>query len=147
MPNKEFLETYPLYKKFRTYFTGPTSLCMLPKPAINMFCNNCNSVQTYNMINEYNELDDTGNATASGNILRAQYICSACKPIVFEMDKKIEFFLRFDVDIDDKDSEMSHQKLIVEKVGQYPPWSIEIDKGLKKELGQYEKLFRKGLIC
>lgn len=34
-----------------------------------------------------------------------------------------------------------------EKVGQYLSWLPDIDKGLKKELGKYEKLYRKSQIC
>ena len=54
MANKEFLEEYPLYKKFiATNFYDWTSLADLPKPAIHMYCWRCDSDQTFNMANEY----------------------------------------------------------------------------------------------
>jgi hypothetical protein len=61
MPNKEFLENYPLYKKFRSQWDreGFESLqktyTNLPQPAIHMHCDVCESEQTFNMVNEYYE--------------------------------------------------------------------------------------------
>ncbi len=35
----------------------------------------------------------------------------------------------------------------VEKIGQYPPWDISIEKELKQVLGKYEKYYKNGKIC
>lgn len=47
MPNKEFLENYSLYRKYRV--TVPHHLNDFLSPAINMECSKCNSAQTFNM--------------------------------------------------------------------------------------------------
>ena len=52
MPDSEFLETYPLYRKFRTDI-GYLYLKDISKPPIRMHCPNCNCLQTFNMGNEY----------------------------------------------------------------------------------------------
>lgn len=41
----------------------------------------------------------------------------------------------------------SEDLAFVEKVGQYPPWRIKIDRALAKTLGKWKSLFKKGLAC
>jgi hypothetical protein len=36
---------------------------------------------------------------------------------------------------------------MIEKVGQYPPWSIEPDAHVKEAVGEHLHLYKKGLIC
>ena len=80
MANKKFLEEYPLYKKFLTdEFYDWTRLDNLPKPAIHMYCWKCDSDQTFNMTNEYHEVDYYSNDNPVGKTLRARYLCSACQ--------------------------------------------------------------------
>ena len=86
MPNKEFLEKQPLYRKFEISCENDAYhdefLFSLPKPAINIFCRTCNSNQTFNMVNDYWELEDDGrNAKALGTIVRAHYKCSSCNKV------------------------------------------------------------------
>lgn len=53
MPNKDFLENTPLYKKYK--IAVPTYLNDFPSPAINMECPKCKSIQTLNMFGRYLE--------------------------------------------------------------------------------------------
>jgi len=46
MPNREFLEEYPLYRKFKMDL--PEVETQLEKPAIHMHCPVCGSEQTFN---------------------------------------------------------------------------------------------------
>ena len=77
MPNKEFLEQYPLYRKFEIEVPG--TLDKLAKVAVNMPCPNCKSSQTFTMTNEYFELFNYGNPPSEGVCTRAQYLCAHCR--------------------------------------------------------------------
>src|SRR3989344_3033369 len=70
MPVKKFLEEYPLYKKFITDFRSFHDLNDLPKPAIHMTCGFCNSDQTFNMSNEYYEVDYNSNTRIPNIVVR-----------------------------------------------------------------------------
>lgn len=141
MPNKKFLEEYPLYRKFKTnqswyrqYHSG-VKADKLEKPAIKMFCAVCGSDQTFNMFNEYYE--EYVNEIVNGRIRDLRYRCASCHKsqriflVVFHTKKK------------DKDQD----SLVLEKVGQYPAWSIEMDKELEEMLGEHAEYYRRGLIC
>jgi len=43
--------------------------------------------------------------------------------------------------------EINHIKPGIRKIGQYPPWSISLEKSLGKFLGEHSKLMKNGLIC
>ena len=51
MPDKEFLEEYPLYRKFKTVI--PARLNGIAKVRINMSCPICKTNQTFAMTSEY----------------------------------------------------------------------------------------------
>jgi len=53
MPNREFLEKYPLYRKFK--LDDASSEGVWGRPAIHMICHHCDSEQTFNMGNNYYE--------------------------------------------------------------------------------------------
>lgn len=146
MADKKFLEEYPLYKKFLTdAFSEYTSLDNLPKPAIHMYCWRCDSDQTFNMINEYHEVDYHSDANSSGKTLRARYLCSACQESIRL------FFIYFGTEkIKEKneDGEDVERKVMsLTKVGQNPSWSIEMDKELEKLLDDHTDFYKRGLIC
>jgi hypothetical protein len=128
MPIAEFLETYPLYRKFPMEL--PPYCNRLPQPTIHMHCSTCKSEQTFQMANEY--FDRTGHplSQVSGMTCRVIYKCAACN--VAERD----FMLFFAVTND-----------YVMKVGQHPTWSIGLDKTLSKMLGTHVKYYKCGLVC
>lgn len=127
MPNAKFLETYPLYRKFRLDILY--SLRDIPKPAIKMKCDICGSPQTFNMSNEYYE-SYSYDTDPTGTVLRAVYLCAACK------EYERFFLLQFGED-----------NSYVMKVGQYPPWEIVPDKNLSALLGDHQDYYKKGLVC
>jgi hypothetical protein len=129
MPNKEFIELYPLYRKFRVQSLPPT-MDSLPKVRINMLCRNCKSRQTFAMTNEYWEVSRVVNTPLPGLISRILYGCTHCQS--FER----AFFVKFDPD----------GKWMM-KVGQFPAWEIEGDLNLERLLGKHSDYYSKGLIC
>ena len=54
MPNKEFLETFSLYRKFSTKLAS--TLDNVASPPINGLCANCDSMQTFRQNNNWYEL-------------------------------------------------------------------------------------------
>lgn len=146
MANKKFLEEYPLYRKFvTTDFYNWTPLKDLPKPAIHMYCWRCDSDQTFNMVNEYWEVDHSEDSNSVGKTLRVRYVCSACE------DSTRLFFIQFGTEkiiVKNKEGEDVEKTAIsLIKVGQNPPWSIEMDKELERLLGSHAEYYKKGLIC
>src|SRR5690554_3520710 len=128
MPNKEFLEEYSLFRKFTAKF--PSTLDDFPKPPINMKCENCGSVQTFNMTNEYYGLFGYSNYPAEDTKLRLVYECQSCRSFT----RQFQIYISPTLDY-------------CYKFGQYPEWEIKMDKNLAKTLGKHAKTFRKGLVC
>ncbi|MDP4010099.1 MAG: hypothetical protein Q8P53_03940 [Candidatus Shapirobacteria bacterium] len=154
MPNKKFLEEYPLYRRFdfeiekiwsTNYTTGGTRISQLPKPAINLECPICKSIQTFNMVNEYFDDSDLKKKYNSPAFVSFQlnYFCSCCKAFHYE------FFVDFGVTRKiDKDKNEIWTNGWVRKIGQKPEWSIEIDSQVQKFINEENiLLFKKGLIC
>lgn len=157
MPTKEFLEKAPLYKKYpaaealsidqRTIggvYSGHGSVdrigYTIAQPAINFICPICKSVQTYRMVDKY----DTFYYNSIDEIFHALYICNACG-----YDRR-DFYIKFskiEKNIE-KDGKTKTETITqMEKVGQYPAWSIELDKNLSEVLGSHADFYKKGLVC
>lgn len=62
------------------------------------------------------------------------YICASCR----------KFLRFFNLRIVRKSENRSME---IEKVGQYLPWDISINKNLQKVLGKFSENYKKGLIC
>jgi hypothetical protein len=150
MPNKLFLEEYPLYRKLEVniepvrpgmYGYLGTTLEKLPKPAINMYCYFCGSLQTFNMINNYWDDDKLSYASSGpiGHTFRLKYLCAGCGK------KLILFYVEFNQirKASGKDEAISYW---IRKVGQNPPWEVDIEKRLESILGSSSDLYKKGLI-
>jgi len=130
MPNKEFLEKTPLYKKFN--LTVQPELCNIPKPAIHMFCPVCDSEQTFSMTSDYRGGGKTfyHNARSEGEVVLAVYVCAGCSSFS-------RYFL----------IKISEDLSYVIKVGQWLSWDISMNKDLEKTLGKHTEIYKKGLIC
>jgi len=128
MPKKEFLEEYSLFRKLNT--TIPKTLDLLAKPSINMHCHKCESIQTFNMKNEYYRPFGYANVPSGNTNIQMIYICQSCK----EFNR--EFYAYISPNLD-----------YIYKYGQYPEWEIKMDKNLEKTLGKHSQTFRKGLVC
>jgi hypothetical protein len=129
MPHKEFLEQYPLYRKFKTS-SLPHTADNLPVVAIKMACPLCSSEQTFVMTNKYSENFGYDNCPISGQIFRLTYGCAHC----------LKFTRYFFIKVaDDRTSLM--------KVGQYPVWDVSTDPTIERMLDEHADYFKKGLIC
>jgi len=130
MPNKQFLEESNLYEKFHGRITNRFEPYKFP--TVNLFCETCNSEQTF-AIREYINTSgyvNVANPVSKGEVFTLHYLCAGCKKFVRVFSLKVSDNLDY-----------------IMKVGQYPGIDISIDKDIKKSLGKHIDLFRKGLIC
>lgn len=141
--NKQFLEKYPLYRKFtadvkwRSYQDGPEAR-QLPKPAINMSCSECNnSIQTFNMDNDYHR--NYANESIIGEVRELIYKCSSCENSLYH------YLVYFYSESLEEDSD--YDVLVMQKVRQIPAWSIEMDAEVGKMLGDHSEYYKNGLVC
>jgi len=129
MPNSEFLEKWPLYRKYPMEL--PQELGKLAKPPIHMECSICGSPQTLNMLNEYYIGGrESRQQPPHGLVICVEYLCEACREFS-------RFFLLW----------FDPNGAFVEKVGQYPSWDISIEPSLRKMLSQHAETYKNGLIC
>lgn len=127
MPNKEFLETYPLYRKFKMKI--PKDLAKISKPGVKTYCHNCRSIQTFVEYDWYS-YDNKDSSHLDEEIIGLAYVCGGC-------DASFQYYtIKLSYDLD-----------YIMKVGQYPPWDISTDKNFKKMLGKHEETYKKGLTC
>jgi hypothetical protein len=143
MAYKKFLEEFPLYKKFPTDFSIYQQVGRLPKPAIHMFCVTCSSDQTFNMLNDYAEVDYNDDRIVNEVIVRALYCCSACG--IYQRRFLIRFFHEDEHSEDETGATVTSKKVFMQKVGQYPGWSILMDPELEKLLGDHAEYYKRGL--
>jgi hypothetical protein len=129
VPYKEFLEEYPLYRKFKTP-SLPLTTAQLPVVRIKMACPRCSSEQTFLMTNKYYENCEYSNFPVGGLALRLKYVCAHCE----------EFARYFFVKVADDNKSIM-------KIGQYPGWDVSSDPNIERILGEHADYFRKGLIC
>jgi len=135
---KKFFEEFPLYKKLNLYEKSEIfsfSHLRLTYLYLNFFCKNCEYIQTYKVLERRD--NPWYFSLADSNIYRVTFYCTGC-----EEDVK-EFFIEF-----------TSQKtgvginVVLRKIGQLPPPSIDIDPYLEKILDSKNltELFKKGLI-
>ncbi|KKN34844.1 hypothetical protein LCGC14_0789480 [marine sediment metagenome] len=147
MPDAKFLEEYQLYRKFE--FRLPSYFREMKDVNINMFCPNCKEPRTFRFLHKYKHENKliirTGRLPPNrpvvpitpmspdlreNNIIQFNYICASC-----ENYNRI-FSLRVGKD-----------RKFIEKVGQYPPWDINIERDLKEILKNHSENYKKGKIC
>lgn len=136
MLTAEFFEKYPLYRKFKTE-PLPDDFQKVKIPAISLFCPVCQSQNTFtgklSLVGKYKNFDPTRHQllpNLADKIASAQYICASCQ-------NYSQFFqLYFDKSLS-----------VVIKTGQFPAWSVLVEKNLSTILGEHEDVYRRGLIC
>jgi hypothetical protein len=128
LPDKKFLETFPLYKVMPTQV--PQTIDKIPKPPISFHCDTCGSIQTYVVVNEYWEAFGYTNVPSHNNSLKASYLCVSCR------EHRRDFFIHISDDLQG-----------YKKIGQNPPWSISGDKNIEKMLGKHKQHLTRGMIC
>ena len=129
MPDKHFLETYPLYRRFRPA-SIPAEMYKIPETRINIECPVCKSLQTFKLQNEVFELAGWQNKNPKGEIFRFLYQCTHCE----------KHFQHFYIRVDDNNESYT-------KVGQHPAWQTQSDPEIERLLGDHSPLYKKGLIC
>lgn len=129
MPDKNFLEFYPLYRRFRPA-SIPAEMFRIPETRINIPCPICKSLQTFTLRNKVTELVDWQNQNPKGEVFRLLYGCTHCERHLQH------FYIRVD---DKKETYM--------KVGQYPAWQTQSDPEIERLLGDHASLYKKGLVC
>lgn len=144
MPDKSFLETYPLYRKYIL-----ENIDVIPKPPVHMYCGICKSKQTFTLSDKYEYerqkmrsslIVSAGHVPGAAQALRKLneedfierviYKCAACNI------GETTYLLKF-----------SPSDKSVQKAGQYPPWSINVEKSISDTLGDNVDIYKKGLIC
>lgn len=128
MPEKLFLETYPLYR-YTNLKMLYTSLLHFEKCAINMKCFECKSNQTFTMRNDYYRYKIDNDPSPNNKVLKLDYKCTHCE--------KFERFFTIHISADGKK---------VGKVGQFPPWEINLEKKIENILGNRSELYKMGII-
>lgn len=140
----KLFEEYPLYRKLHIklpkHYGGPPDphRQSLTFPAIHLICPVCKSENTFVVrsvdlgIRQKDQLPGYQQDPyfIGGKSAFVPYACSSCK------DYHQFYFLYFDIDLS-----------YVMKIGQYPAWSVAVEKNLAGVLGAYENMYHKGLIC
>lgn len=112
MPDRKFLQEFPLYRKFKMKL--PETLDEVPQPTIKMFCEKCGTEQTFRMTNEYYDeymmLHRHKNIGFQKISVKATYICVHCNEFIRD------FFMM-----------LSKDEGYVMKIGQFPAWSVSGD--------------------
>ena len=159
MPDAKFLEEYPLYRKFdfpiqRDITLIPITFNEFPEVNLNMYCPNCNNIRTFRFnykyihkkeeklfiinleeyfnikLNTFRAIKFSPPVLEENDIVNLNYICASC-----------ENYTRFFA------IKMGEGLKTIEKIGQFPPWSIKIEKNLKKLLKEYSEYYKKGKTC
>lgn len=145
MPDRELLESYPLYKEKNVDLpdTGPYGW---PAPPINVFCAACDSNQTHVMTNDYNQTDfrDPGARTIS-QVVRLAYRCAHCNTQMRYYLVRARIQRAPMVSFPGVPSVPSRPSVVhISKVGQFPPQGAEPEAALRARLGEELDWYRKG---
>lgn len=127
MPDAEFLETFPLYRK-RT-FSVPATMDGIQTVQINMHCGVCRSVRTFIQVNKFHDSFGYANHDSAGEVVQAKYLCVSCRTF------KRYFALQ-----------IAEDRKTITKVGQMPPWSIEVNADVSAMLGSHKEYLQRGMI-
>lgn len=128
MPNKEFLETYPLYRKFSSP-NLPERIQGFPKVQLNMSCSICKSNQTFVKTNDISENSGGGYSLCKGITFRMVYLCTHCQ----EFERL--FFITIGKEL----------KWLM-KVGQFPAWDTVAEPNIERLLGEHSNFYKKGIV-
>lgn len=140
MPDKTFLETFGLYRKFS--YSGSTVLIRLPSPSLQLYCAACKGERTwYEDIRQRLRIGPRPDSSdydvrepgqdIAGCHVGLRFLCAGCNKA------GVQFILRF----------ANETKTGVMKVGQSPPWSIDIPPDVRAALGGREEIYKRGSIC
>jgi hypothetical protein len=124
---QSFIEKEPLYKKLKAKL--PKHSLEMSLEVIFLKCHTCLAERPFHdKISRHSFITSIGPTVVSTGIRRYEFLCTGCNTERFECWVEIN-----------KESDW------VRKVGQAPPWSIDIPSELEKELGDDAKLYKKAL--
>jgi hypothetical protein len=150
--DREFLEKYPLHRPFP--FRSPLLVSDMEKVfrPIRRECGRCGIEQTFQYAgiqpapcsmklelddgrSAYRVLEDISGAhspqaSPRGSVITVWYMCSACS-------KFVHSYLLL----------VAPDGRSIKKMGQNPPWSIDVEPSVRKALGDHLDTYRKGLVC
>lgn len=127
---RDFLEQAPLYKSYKWAGTKQ-NYAQIPIPSIQVYCSTCKESRTLTQGKaEYFGIDarHISGATSADLFLTVTYTCGYCT----------KFLMAFLIKI-------TEDALI--KVGQYPALDISVEPMVRKFLGDYYELYKKGVTC
>lgn len=135
----KFFREYPLYRKLKIelpeMYGSPVGRT-IELPGIHLFCPVCNSENTFvgNLTIGDRHRDQLPPASHPGIVAgksgAVTYRCASCR------DYHQFYFLYFDLNLS-----------YIMKIGQYPAWSISVERHLEEILGIYKSTYHKGLVC
>jgi len=128
VPNTEFLEKYPLYRRF--VFEVAWILSAIEKVPVHMRCGVCKADQTFCMTNEYFEGFPASNTPSDDAVVHLRYRCMAC------VADSRHFYVK-----------IGPKRQWIMKVGQFPAWDVVPEKELETALGAQAAIYSHGLIC
>jgi len=133
----KFLEKKPLYTRLRVEPKKIEIVADIPNVNINLYCDLCRDNRTFQLREKaifYNDgnyfvsiIDENTSPVSSNDRIFFRYTCASCHN--FDQD----FLIRISDSMD-----------YLQKIGQYPEWSIRIDKTLKEILGKYAENYETG---
>lgn len=137
IPDANFLEEYPLYRKFD--YNIPY-IIKFPKVSINMKCFRCDDKRTFMPLHiiytsraitvNIDRYNIANSSPKEGSHFILRYICASCgtfeRIFVLRVGKSLKQIF---------------------KTGQYPSWDIAVSKDLEKIMGEFSEYYKKGLIC
>ena len=132
---KEFLEKKPLLIWLRRW-VSPNESDFPYVDIIDMHCDSCNTNRPFKSQEtkrDYLVSVPSGGGPPPPPIPSTMTLSFQCQGCPKGLQK---FYL-----------EISYFKPGIRKIGQYPPWSISLEKPLEKFLGEHSKLMKNGVIC
>ncbi len=130
VPYREFLETYPLFRKYH-FAPGDHGLNF---PALVLACPVCGSAQPFTSertLQQFTRVKESkrSSATSVGPLFLVSFVCNTCQ-------QALQYFFLY----------WESGKYIM-KLGQYPPWELALDPKLQARLGPFAAYYREGLAC
>lgn len=129
MPNRDFFESWPLYKWMPLGRACPR-LAGLRRPTIHRTCTSCRTERVFSLDGDYRGGQRTFGTTLQGTVLHALYRCSSCA------SEEHHFFFR-----------LSEDFRSIMLIGQSPEAKTRLEPALERALGEHADLHRKGVDC
>ncbi|MDB5344785.1 MAG: hypothetical protein JWP89_3162 [Schlesneria sp.] len=141
--DRSFFEEYGLYKKFPAEISAWT-IDQIQVPPIQRYCDQCVGDRTWREVNIRRTVNNEfrckipSEQDLRNSLVNFTFVCSSCT------SETVQFILRFEL----KYEQGKLHNASISKVGQFPPFNIEVPPTLRDSLGtSYLPVFKKGLIC